>query len=71
METPLGSGGPLGASVSRSQEGPNSLAGQDAQEANAGGRKATGTQDDVAALPAAVSGELAGYQAVCLAAKAG
>jgi hypothetical protein len=44
-ETPTGSGAPPGGPVSRLQGGPNSLAGQDAQEAKAGGRKAAGKRD--------------------------
>jgi hypothetical protein len=39
METSSGSALPSGGAVGRSQEGQNPRAGQDAQEANAGGRK--------------------------------
>ena len=45
-ETPSGSGALSGGPVSRPQGGPSSLAGQDAQEAKAGGRKAAGKRDD-------------------------
>ncbi len=56
METSPGSG-PCkdGGPVSRSQVGPNSLAGQDAQEANAGGRKAAGKRGTWLLPPLAAS----------------
>ena len=44
METPLGSPPSSGGAAGRSQEGRDPRAGQDAQEANAGGRKAAGNQ---------------------------
>jgi len=54
-ETPSGSGALSGGPVSRPQGGPSSLAGQDAQEAKAGGRKAAGKRDDEGQPPLDVS----------------
>jgi len=50
--------------------GLNSLAGQDAQEANAGGRKAAGKRDKVLAPPLAVSYNWPDTRPLCRDAKA-
>jgi hypothetical protein len=55
VETPLGSGLPSGGLVSRPRGRPNSPAGKDDPEANAGGRKAAGSRDEGADLQRHVS----------------